>query len=158
MILNLTDDGSHCNAVSTATIEAHVITDEFHSAEDSELTASFGVIPPPVWAGSDSTRSSWELIESSAASGFEFTTWSIISSGDFDSGFAELRNRLKLFWNYFWKNPPPIIKLQVLTSRLIPKISKKSNKNLLFRVCKVFEFSKMHFWPWKRPKTELLSS
>jgi len=60
-----------------------------------------------------------------------------------------IRNRLKLFWNYFWKNPPPIMKLQVLRSRLIPKLSKKSNKNLLFELCKVFEFCKMHFWPWK---------
>ena len=68
------------------------------------------------------------------------------------------RNRLKLFWNYFWKNPPPIMNFQVLTSRLIPKFSKKSNEYLLFKVCKVFEFSKMHFWPWKRPKPELLSS
>ena len=71
---------------------------------------------------------------------------------------SALRNRLKLFWNYFLKNPPPVMKLQVLTSRLIPKFSKKSNENLLFELCKVFEFSKMHFWPWKRPKPELLSS
>ena len=71
---------------------------------------------------------------------------------------GKIRNRLKLFWNYFWKNPPPVMKLQVLTSRLIPKFSKKSNENLLFELCKVFEFSKMHFWPWKRPKPELLSS
>ena len=41
-------------------------------------------------------------------------------------------NRLKLIWNYFWKNPPPIMILQDLTSRLIPKFSKKIEWELAF--------------------------
>ena len=72
--------------------------------------------------------------------------------------FQHNKESSKIVLKLFLKNPPPIFILQVLTSRLIPKFSKKSNENLVFELCKVFEFSKMHFWPWKRPKPELLSS
>ena len=71
---------------------------------------------------------------------------------------SKLRDRPKLFEMIFEFCSQQIMILQLLTSRLIPKFSKNSNKNLLFRVRKVFEFRKMPFWPWKRQKPELLSS
>ena len=55
-----------------------------------------------------------------------------------------LRDRPKLFEIIFEFCSQQILILQVHTSRLIPKFSKKSNKSLLFRGRKVVEFTKMH--------------
>ena len=59
----------------------------------------------------------------------------------------KVRNRFETIFEIFKK-----IKGSFKTVlKLFLKFSKNSNKNLLLRVCKVFGFKKMHFWPWKKP-------
>ena len=59
--------------------------------------------------------------------------------------WAQSYNRPKLFEIIFEFCSQQIMILQLLTSQLIPKFSRNSNKNLLFKVCKVFEFRKIQF-------------
>ena len=58
---------------------------------------------------------------------------------------VNIRDRPKLFEIIFEFCSQQIMILQLLTSRLIPKFSKNSNENLLFRHRIVSELRKMHF-------------
>ena len=63
----------------------------------------------------------------------------------FTQAHGKIRDRPKLFEIIFEFCSQQIMILQLLTSRLIPKFSKNSNEDLLFRYRKVSELRKMHF-------------